>query len=239
MLDKYLPENILFFDVETVPQVADYEMLETSIKLLWDKKSTTIKPEGKTPTENYHRAGIYAEFGKIVCISAGHIIKKNNERFFRVKSFYGDNEITILKEFGALLTSFCSKNTKNICGHNIKEFDVPYVARRMVINGVPLPPIFKIAGKKPWEVNIFDTMELWKFGDHKQNTSLELLATILGIPSPKGDIDGSKVAYVYYEEKDIERIVKYCEKDVFTTAQIFLKFRGEPVINEENFVKVR
>ena len=238
MFDKYLSENILFIDVETVPQYPDFETLEAGMKHLWEKKSATLKIEGKTPSENYHRAGIYAEFGKIICISAGFIFKKGNERFFRIKSFYGDDEVKILKNFGRVLTSFCSNYEKTICGHNIKEFDVPYIARRMLIHRLPLPSILKIAGKKPWEVNVLDTLELWKFGDYKHFTSLELLTYIMNIPSPKDDIDGSRVAHVYYEEKNIDRIVKYCEKDVFATAQLFLRFKGEAYIKDENFVRV-
>jgi len=237
MLDKYSVENILFFDIETVPLCQNYELLNPEMQILWDKKSTYFRKENQNPADVYEKAGIYAEFGKIICISAGFVINKNNERFFRIKSFYGDDEVKILKEFGNVLTTFCNTTEKNICGHNIKEFDVPYIARRMLINSLPLPSVLKIAGKKPWEVNILDTLELWKFGDYKNYTSLALLTAIMGIPSPKDDIDGSKVAEVYYQEKNIDRIVTYCEKDVFATTQLFLRFKGEKLIKQENVVK--
>ena len=238
MLDDYIVENILFFDIETVPQNQDFETLNAEMQSLWDKKSTYFRKENESPADVYQRAGIYAEFGKIICISAGFIFKNGNERSFRVKSFYGDDEVKILKEFGNVLTSFCNSSKKNLCGHNIKEFDVPYIARRMLINSLPLPPVLNIAGKKPWEVKVLDTMELWKFGDYKNYTSLALLTNIMGIPSPKDDIDGSMVAGVYYQEKNIERIATYCEKDVLATAQLFLRFKGEEMIRQENVVRI-
>jgi len=238
MLDEYLIENILFFDIETVPQNQEFETLDPGTQLFWDKKSSFFRKEDETPADVYQRAGIYAEFGKIICISAGFIIKNNGERIFRVKSFYGDDEVQILKDFGNVLTSFCNSPAKNLCGHNIKEFDIPYIARRMLINGVSLPPVLNIAGKKPWEVKVLDTMDLWKFGDYKHYTSLALLTHILGIPSPKDDIDGSMVAQVYYQEKNTERIVIYCEKDVLATAQLLLRFKGEELIKVENVVRV-
>ena len=238
MLDNYLIENILFIDIETVPQVSDFEELDAESKILWDKKSVYFREKEQTPADVYQRAGIYAEFGKIICISAGFVLKKGNVRLFRIKSFYEKDEKKLLLDFGNVLTFFFNSKGKLLCGHNIKEFDVPYIARRMLINSLPLPPVLNISGKRPWEVEMLDTMELWKFGDYKHYTSLALLTHIMGIPSPKDDIDGSMVADVYYKEKNIDRIVTYCEKDVFATAQLFLRLKGEELLDSENIVIV-
>lgn len=237
MLEQYQVENILFLDIETVPQCADFNDLNPELQYLWDKKSAYFRSESQTPGQVYERAGIYAEFGKIVCISAGLVFVKNGERYFKVKSFYGDDEKIILNEFGNVLSGFCNDPKNQICGHNIKEFDVPFIARRMLINGISLPSVFDIAGKKPWEVKFLDTLDLWKFGDYKHYTSLALLTAIMGIPSPKDDIDGSQVASVYYKEKDLKRIAIYCEKDVLATAQLFLRLKGEPLIDQANFIR--
>src|SRR5690606_7785256 len=177
---------------------------------------------------------IYAEFGKIICISCGIIHGSENERKLVIKSFAGDDEKKILADFTEMLNRWSSNEPKYLCAHNGKEFDFPYICRRLIINNLPIPVLLNIAGKKPWEINHLDTMEMWKFGDYKSYTSLNLLARTLGISTPKDDIDGSMVAKVYYEEKDIDRIVTYCQKDVITTAQIFLRFNGEKQIENTN-----
>lgn len=232
-------ERILFLDIETVPQCPNYDDLSPEMAQLWDEKSKALQkrtpdryPSEWTPKDTFaNGAGIYAEFGKIVCISVGVVYHdENNDRCIRTKSFVGDDEREILKEFSLLL----DKKNYVICGHNIKEFDIPYICRRMLLNGLPLPPTLRIAGKKPWEVSFLDTLELWRFGDYKNYTSLKILTTIFGIPSPKDDIDGSQVATVYYEEKNVKRIAIYCEKDVLATAQLLLRFRGENLIEEKN-----
>ncbi len=236
MLDLKL-EKILFLDIETVPQTFDYESLDENFRHLWEDKFNYIKfryPEGSTPEYGYlNGAGIFAEFGKIVCISAGFIFYKNGEKHFRVKSFAGHNEKGILTDFSSMVEQHFANPENSICGHNIKEFDVPYIARRMLVNGLPIPKMLRVAGKKPWEVNFIDTLDLWKFGDYKHYTSLKLLTHILGIPSPKDDIDGSQVARVYYEENNIERIAFYCEKDVLATSQLLLKMCGEELIETD------
>ncbi|ASB48580.1 3'-5' exonuclease [Alkalitalea saponilacus] len=237
MLDQYKVENVLFVDIETVPQYPGFQDLDVDFQQLWEKKSSYFRKEDQTPADVYERAGIYAEFGKIVCISAGIVFSKNGERFFKAKSFAGHDEKLLLTEFGQMLTAFTSEKDRNICGHNVKEFDIPFIARRMIINGVSLPAELDVAGKKPWEVKFIDTLDLWKFGDYKHYTSLALLTKILNIPTPKDDIDGSQVASVYYEENNLERIAVYCEKDVFATAQLFLRFKGEPLIKQENFIR--
>ena len=238
MFESYPVENILFLDIETVPQESDFSIVAPQLQELWDKKSLHFRKDEQSAEDVYQRAGIYAEFGKIICISAGFIFLKNGERYFRIKSFYGHDERLLLIDFRKVLDSFCNNPKNQICGHNIKEFDVPYIARRMLINGIPLPEVLNIAGKKPWEVKFLDTLELWKFGDYKNFTSLALLTHIMGIPSPKDDIDGSQVANVYYNEKNLDRIAIYCEKDVLATAQLFLRFKCEDLIKQENVVRV-
>ena len=239
MLDNLKPENILFIDIETVPQHPSYGDVEESLKKLWDKKAEYFLKDEQTPADIYQRAGIYAEFGKIVCISAGVIHYVKGEMHFKVKSFANDDEKKLLMEFSYMLENFMGKSADhNLCGHNAKEFDFPYIARRMLINGLRLPQALNIAGKKPWEVKFLDTLDLWKFGDYKHYTSLNLLTTIFDIPSPKDDIDGSQVADVYYNENDLERIAIYCEKDVLATAQLLLRFMGRPLIEQDYFERV-
>lgn len=234
MLDQIQPENLLFIDIETVPGYSDYEQMSDEMKFLWDKKASYISKQEQEPAEAYTKAGIYSEFGKIVCISAGIVYQQDGERAARIKSFYGEDEKSVLESFKLLLEDYSRKKDFSLCAHNGKEFDFPYLARRMLINSVALPGILDIAGKKPWEIRFVDTMELWKFGDYKNYTSLELLARVFDIPTPKDDIDGSMVAKVYYEEKNVKRIAKYCEKDVLTIIQLLLRFKGEPVIKDEN-----
>ncbi|WP_421918209.1 3'-5' exonuclease [Marinifilum sp.] len=235
MLNKIKADSLLFIDIETVSGTEDFEQLSPKLQDLWEKKSNYFRKEDESAADVYQRAGIYAEFGKIVCISTGMIVYKEGGRKFVAKSFYGDNERLLLEEFADMLTRFCSKPYRNLCAHNGKEFDFPYIARRMLINGIALPDILDIAGKKPWEVQFIDTMELWKFGDYKHYTSLALLCEIFNIPTPKDDIDGSMVGEVYWKEGDLKRIAIYCEKDILATAQLFLRYQGEPLIPEENF----
>jgi len=230
---NYTFENILFIDVETVPQAASYGDLPEAIKALWEKKSMYFRKEGQSAEDVYERAGIWAEFGRIVCISVGFIHSRKGERVFRVKSFFDDDEKTLLANFSKMLhTFFAKKKNAQLCAHNGKEFDFPYIARRMLINGLALPHMLDVAGSKPWEIPFIDTMELWKFGDYKHFSSLNLLTTIFSIPSPKDDMDGSQVAAVYYNDGDINRIVRYCEKDVLAVAQLLLRYQGEPLLTE-------
>ncbi|MFA8434357.1 MAG: 3'-5' exonuclease [Marinifilaceae bacterium] len=238
MLKDVKVEDLLFLDIETVSQFASFDEVSPKMQELWEMKTAYFRKEDETAGDVYERAGIYAEFGKIVCISVGFIVTKNGDRTFRAKSFYGDDEKQLLGDFAAMLVRFCSKPKKNLCAHNGKEFDFPYIARRMLIHGLPLPDILDVAGKKPWEVKFIDTMELWKFGDYKHYTSLSLLCEVFNIPTPKDDIDGSMVGKVYWEEEDLERIAIYCEKDIFATAQLFLRYKGEELIPMENFERV-
>lgn len=237
MIKRIKLEHILFLDIETVPQFADYDTLENPTKLLWEAKTKYQRKENFTPKEFYDRAGIWAEFGKIICISVGYFKQKEDPRNFRVTSFYGE-EGDILKDFKNLLETHFNKSNHLLCAHNGKEFDFPYIARRMVILGIDLPEKLNLFGKKPWEVPHLDTLELWKFGDYKTFTSLSLMAHVLGIPSPKNDISGEQVRDVFYKEKDIDRIVAYCEKDTVTVAQIILKLRNQDLLSASEVLSV-
>ncbi|RCW93503.1 3'-5' exonuclease [Winogradskyella arenosi] len=237
MISKLNLENILFLDIETVPETAHYSDLDPTKQALWDAKSRYQRKEEYSAEEFYDRAGIWAEFGKIVCISVGYIKMEGEVRQFRVTSFYGD-EVKILNDFKTLLNTHYQEQKYLLCAHNGKEFDFPYIARRMIIHHIELPNKLDLFGKKPWEVPHLDTLELWKFGDYKTYTSLKLLTNVLGIPSPKDDIDGSEVYDVYYKTKEIERIVVYCEKDTIAVAQIFLRLRGDQLLQEHEIIHV-
>jgi 3'-5' exonuclease len=230
MFENIKLTDILFLDVETAPIVYQYKEMDKTMQKQWDAKFRFQKEE--TPESHYKKAGIYAEFAKIICISVGFL----KEESFRVKSFYGDDEKQILNDFSFLLSRHYNTREKMLCAHNGKEFDFPFICRRMLINGIKLPKALNLAGKKPWEINHLDTMELWKFGDYKSYTTLNLLASIFNIPTPKDDIDGSDVARVYWEEKNLERIVTYCQKDVLTVAQVLLRFMNEPLIEDKNII---
>lgn len=237
MIEKIRLDNILFLDIETVPEVADFNELDNEMKDLWDHKTQYQRKDEYTPEEFYERAGIWAEFGKIVCISAGYFTLKGDIRHFRVTSFFGD-EKKILRDFSNLMNNHFGQPQHLMCGHNIKEFDIPFIARRMIINQIAIPDKLNLFGKKPWEIPHLDTLELWKFGDYKHFTALKLLTKILGIASPKDDIDGSQVGHVFYVEKDIDRIAIYCEKDVIAVAQVFLRLRREDLLIEEEIIHV-
>ncbi len=237
MLQKINLDHILFLDIETVPEQPSFNELDDDKKELWDHKSKYQRKEEYTAEEFYDRAGIWAEFGKIVCISVGYFNINEATRKFRVTTFHGD-ELKLLIDFKNLLESHFSAQKYMLCGHNAKEFDFPFIARRMLINRIDLPNKLNMFGKKPWEIPHIDTMELWKFGDFKHYTSLKLMANVLGIPSPKGDIDGSMVRDVYYNENDLNRIIKYCELDVVTTAQVFLRLRNENLLEADEIKSV-
>lgn len=235
-MSPYPLHNILFLDIETVPQHPSFELLPNDWKDLWTKKAEALlrTREEETTESIYPRAGIYAEFGKIICISCGYIQGSGDQKKITLKSFAGDNEKLLLHEFSEMVNRWAANEPKFLCAHNGKEFDFPYLCRRLIINHLPIPAVLNMSGKKPWEVNHLDTMELWKFGDFKSYTTLNLLAHALGVPTPKDDIDGSMVWEVYWKEKNLDRIVTYCQKDVVTVAQIFLRMQGEVLIKNEN-----
>ena len=236
MVEQVKIGNILFLDIETVPAYPSLEQVPEPYRMLWEKKAAYLKKESDNPEAMYERAGIFAEFGRIICISTGMIGIQDEKRVFRLKSFYGDDEKELLDAFADVVTRLCQKREVELCAHNGREFDFPYIARRMLIDGIKLPALFDIAGKRPWEVKHIDTLELWKFGDHKHYTSLDLLAYLFNLESPKTDIDGSQVAHVYWHERDMKRIVKYCCRDVITIAQLVLRFKGEEMLKQEDII---
>jgi predicted PolB exonuclease-like 3'-5' exonuclease len=235
MLKLIDTQKILFLDIETVPEKATFDELSETEKELFAAKTQYQRTEDQSPASFYERAGIWAEFGKIVCISVGFFNLMSNQREFRIKSFYGQEE-ELLMAFKTLLENHFSQAAHLLCAHNGKEFDFPYIARRMIIKGINLPAKLDLFNKKPWEVPHLDTLHLWRFGDYKHYISLFLMAHVLGIPTPKDDIDGSQVARVYYEEKNIDRIITYCEKDVITIAQIVLRLRNETLLETDEII---
>ncbi len=223
-------EHILFIDIETAPVQYQYSELSETTKDLWDKKMMYVKVT--SPEEHYAKAGIFAEFAKVVCIGLGFI----SQGKFRTKAIAGENEKDILIEFSKLMQTHFYKEEHFLCAHNGKEFDYPFLCRRLLVNQLPLPKLLQIQGFKPWNVKHLDTMEMWRFGDIKNFTSLNLLAHIFNIPSPKDDIDGSQIAQVFYEEKNIERIKTYCIKDVVTLIRIYQCLKGLAPIQDEDIV---
>ncbi len=224
-------------DIETVPQQSGHDGLSTEWQRLWWGKISKTVPENLTPEDSYlQKAGILAEFGKVICISTGYLHEdKNKQISFRIKSIYGDDEKELLKEFIKLTTQFYRyKKNFEFTGHNIREFDIPYLCRRMLIHQINLPDFLYLHGAKPWDIRMVDTLQWWKFGDYKNFVSLDLLANVLGVPTSKTDIDGSKVQHVYYKEKNLQRIVEYCQRDVVVVANIILRFKNMPLLKEEN-----
>ena len=239
MLDQLRLEEILFLDIETVPQEKSFGKLDEELQQLWtDKSRYSREKSGNSVEESYSEAGIYAEFGKIICISVGYFSTRLQERVFRVTSFYGHDEFKLLADFSELLETRTNHPFRLLCAHNGKEFDFPYLCRRMLIHRIKLPVLLDIAGKKPWEIAHIDTMELWKFGDYKNYTSIKVLAKIFGIPTPKDDIDGSQVRSVYYDLEDLDRIEVYCKKDVVTVARLLQCYRGEEAVKDDRIVYV-
>jgi len=236
MLKDLNIEDVLFIDIETVPIAPEFGKLTENWQKLWNHKMKFQLEVGQPAEELYDRAGIYAEFGKIICISAGYVVLKQNELFFRVKSFNDNDEKILIQNFFNALDKFARAGKHKLCAHNGQEFDFPYIARRAIVHGIDLPKILDIAGAKPWEIKeqLIDTLQLWKFGDYKHYTSLSLLCELFNIPTPKDDIDGSQVAKVYWEDNDMDRIIRYCEKDTLAVANLILRYKGENIIPFEN-----
>ncbi len=231
MLETIDLQQILVLDIETVSQKATYTDLPSHFQQLWMHKVRNTLKDEETAADIYPNAGLYAEFGKIICLSVGVFHHRSGQTGFRVKSFANKDEKELLVDFSTLLRT--QPANLILCAHNGRNFDFPFICRRMLINGLSIPTQLDIAGKKPWETNHLDTMELWRFGDFRSYTSLNLMAAVLDIPTPKDDISGEDVYRVYYDENNLARIRVYCEKDVITTAQILRKLRGEPLIEPE------
>ncbi|UAY52609.1 ribonuclease H-like domain-containing protein [Ferruginibacter albus] len=234
-------EKFLFIDIETVSQSENFQLLTEEWKMLWQEKVFRTLPDGVSVYEYYpQRAGIMAEFAKVICISIGYFRKENNNYQLRIKSIYGDDEGQLLQSFIQTVNQLeAASNKWSFTGHNIKEFDIPFLCRRLLVNNLPIPAYLDFQNMKPWETNLIDTFQYWRFGDYKNFTSLKLLAAALGVPSPKDDIDGSMVGEVYWKEKDLQRIVIYCQKDVVTVANIVLRFKNQPVLKEEQIIFVK
>src|ERR1700712_5459527 len=231
-------ENLLLIDIETASQYAHHELMPEKWKELWTGKVKNYMPESDTPESFYpKRAAILAEFGKVICISIGYFKYTKDGFKLRIKSFASEDEKILLKDFIDSVGQWHNiKREMSFCGHNVKEFDMPYICRRLLVNGMNIPSYLDFQNMKPWETNITDTMHLWKFGDVKNFISLDLLAACLGIESPKDDIDGSMVGVVFWNENDLARIVTYCQKDVITVAQIMLKLNNQPLLNEDDVI---
>ena len=226
MLENIKLQNVIFLDIETVSQQAEFKKLNKNWKSLWEKKASYQLKEEQTAEDLYERAGIYAEFGKVICISVGLLREDQGKKDFRIKSYYGDDEKQLLKSFCKMLQTHFISSDYLLCAHNGKEFDFPFLARRILVNGLKLPYLLDIAGRKPWEVQHLDTMQLWKFGDYKNYTSLDLLTQLFNIKSPKNDMDGSDVGRTYWQEKNLKKIVAYCQNDTLAVAQLILAYKG-------------
>ncbi len=228
-------EDIIIIDIETVSEKSSFTELEEYWQHLWTDKTVRILPEEKDAAAFYkERAGVMAEFSKIVCISMGYFMMEPQLKM-RVKSFYGHDEKKILQDFLATMLKIENHNNKwCFAGHNIKEFDIPFICRRLLINNIPIPGFLDFQNMKPWETNLVDTFQYWRFGDYKNFTSLKLLAAALQVPSPKDDIDGSMVGEVYWVQNDLPRIAVYCQKDVVTVGNIFLRLKGKPILHPDD-----
>lgn len=238
MINNIKLNNILFLDIETVSEYETWSDVPNNMQALFDAKTKYKRKDNYTAEEFYHKAGIWAEFGKIICISVAFFVDRKGKKELRVTSFYNTSEKELLVSFKKLLSSHFNKPDHLLCAHNGKEFDFPYIARRMIIHQIEIPNQLNLFGKKPWEIQHLDTLDLWKFGDYKHYTSLKLLTEILKVPSPKVDIDGSEVGHVYYTEKNLLRIVEYCERDTVAVAQLLLRFNNLPLIESDFIIKV-
>ncbi len=233
--------ELLLLDIETVPQYPSFDRMDSNWQTLFHDKIAKTVPEDMDMEEGYRKkAGILAEFGKIICISTAFFYEdEQNGLCLKMKNIYGDDEVAVLSIFTDLCNKMYQHNRQfRFAGHNIKEFDIPYICRRLLINRMPLPEYLQLHDKKPWEVKMFDTLNWWKFGDNKNYVSLHLLANVLGIPSSKSDIDGSMVQNVYYKDHDLPRIAAYCQRDVVVTANVILRFLDKPLLTDERVVVV-
>ena len=227
----------LIIDIETAPPYRSFDDMPDDWKRLWIEKISKTMPENLNPHESYRqRGGILAEFGKIICISSGYFFRDRESKIkFRIKSIYHQDERLVLEEFLQQLEAFKNYSGRLFFGgHNIREFDIPYLCRRMLVWGMQIPQCLDLSGVKPWEYTHTDTLQLWKFGDYKNYVSLHLLTHLLHVPTPKSDMDGSMVQDVYYKEKDLERIARYCQMDVLAVANILLRFSHLPLLSEND-----
>ena len=229
--------NILFLDIETASQEKTYDTVSERLKTHWERKASFLKNEKDlSPAEIYvDRAAIYAEFGKVICVGVGSFFPtKEKQLGFRVKTLAFENEKETLLALADLMHNHRGGAELQLCAHNGKEFDFPYLSRRMLIHGITLPEALSLSGKKPWEVSHLDTLEFWKFGDYKNFTSLDLLATVFDIPSSKSDISGADVSRLYHQGGQLDRIAAYCLRDVVVLARLFLRLKNLPELQDKN-----
>jgi len=220
LLIKQNIEDILFFDVETAAATNNFDE-NHELYDAWAYDHLRNVEDSSELIELYNKtAPLYAEYGRIVTISIGAV--RGGELI--IKSFSNEDEKVLLEEFNDSISKFANNKTW-LCGHNILDFDMPYIMRRCMANGVQLHLLFDTAHLKPWETSVFDTALLWK-GTAWKKQSLASVIAALGLPSPKDDISGADVSRVFYEG-GIDKIVSYCEKDVFATVNLFRKLRYE------------
>ncbi len=237
MLEEYPLNNILFLDIETVPMCRHFKEMPKKFQQLFEEKTIKQRKDNEDVASFFEeKAGVLSEFSKIVCVSVGLFDTKSSSLKFRLKSFFGNNEHKILSDFCSLVNKSFNTSNHYLCAHNGKAFDFPFLARRLLINNMSIPNILNISTKKPWEKQHIDTMDLWRFGDYKNYTSLNLLAAVFNIPTPKDDITGKDVKYIYWDNKDLNRIANYCQKDTLTVAQLFLKYKGKKIISPEDVI---
>lgn len=243
MFAKETLGKILFLDIETVRGKDTYEELSEGMHKMWEHKADSIKIKEDTPENPWtpemkylDRAAIFAEFGRVVCVSVGYLLWEQDGPKIKVKSFCDADEEVLLRSFKEMLEHPKLKGWQ-LCAHNGKEFDFPYLCRRFLLNQIPLPTALNTQGKKPWETSFLDSMEMWKFGDYKSYTKLELLCESFGIPSPKSDMDGSMVGEVFWNDQDLDRIARYCEEDVIATAQLLLAYSCMPLVPLDRIVR--
>ena len=228
--------DILFLDIETVAATSNYDSLAERLKIQWARKASFFKQKSDDATDEslYHeRAGIYAEFGRVIVIGMGKFAENDGgEMILKTKVLADHNEFNLLSAFKAILDKM--DPGARLCAHNGKEFDFPYLSRRMLVHSLALPSQLNLSGRKPWEIPHIDTLDMWKFGDHKNYTSLDLLAALFNLPTSKGLMDGSQVNAVYYNEQDLEKISAYCLGDVVAVAQLYLRLKGFGTIDPQN-----
>ena len=236
-----LAKNLLFIDIETVSAESDFNLLSDRMKALWLHKASFLSNPTNLNDEDFYfdRAGIYAEFGKIIAIGVGFFHWNDDQEIcLKVKSISNDDETQVLRDFKILLEQKYKPTTLTLCAHNGKEFDYPYLCRRMLVNGIDIPKALQITGKKPWEIPHFDTLDMWKFGDRKHYTSLELLAAIFNIPSSKTELSGDQVNETYHHQNDLSKITRYCREDIIVLAQLFLKYQNMDIVKDENVERI-
>lgn len=226
--------KILFLDIETVGISEDYDTCESDNPEIaqqfskyfdWFQKRFPEDANVDIDAKNFmfrRRTALVPEFAKIVCVSVSFVTDKGD---IKSQTFSGDDEKKVLLDSQTLLER-CGKLGFYLCGHNLKNFDIPMLAKRMVINGLLPPSILPSYDTKPWEIKAIDTKEIWQFGSYTSIGSLDLMCTCLDIPSPKdGEITGEKVHDAYWNDGKLKEIAEYCERDVKVLVDVIKKLK--------------